>query len=166
MHIVYMSTFIDSLKKSLAPYYTYIIVLIVSIVFIIVSYLVIQKYKQKYIKNEGLMNDVANANTRKINEVATIMMFHVDWCPHCKTAKPDWDQFKSQYDGKVVNGFTIKCIDHNCTNDKDSKVQSLLNKYNIESYPTVKMLKREEVFDFDSKITKSSLSSFVNVMLQ
>ena len=44
-----MSTFIDSLKKSLAPYYTYIIVLLVSIVFIIVSYLVIQKYKQKTI---------------------------------------------------------------------------------------------------------------------
>tara|TARA_B110000967_G_scaffold180371_1_gene196635 strand:+ start:3136 stop:3618 length:483 start_codon:yes stop_codon:yes gene_type:complete len=160
-----MPTFIDSLKKSLTPYYVYIIIFIVSIVFIIVSYLVIQKYKQTYVKNEGLMNDIANANTRKSTETATIMMFHVDWCPHCKTAKPGWDQFKAQLDGKVINGFTLKCIDHNCTDDKDSKIQSLLNKYNIESYPTIKLLKRDEVLDFDSKITKSSLTSFVNTML-
>ena len=165
MHVIYMPSFIERLKKSLAPYYIHIIVFIVTIIFIIVSYLVIQNYKQKYVKNEGLMNDVANANTRKSTETATIMMFHVDWCPHCKTARPGWDQFKAQFDGKVINGFTLTCVDHNCTDDKDSKVQSLLNRYKIESYPTIKMLKREEVLDFDSKITKSSLTSFVNTML-
>ena len=81
-----MSTFIDSLKKSLAPYYTYIIVLLVSIVFIIVSYLVIQKYKQKNLirsrielrelferrkKTEGVFILSINSLEKQLNELKT-----------------------------------------------------------------------------------------------
>jgi len=87
----------------------------------------------------------------------------VDWCPHCKKALPDWNQFSAQYDGKEVNGYRIECVDMDCT-EETSKVASAINEYKIDSYPTIKMKKGDEVIEFDSKITKYSLEQFVENM--
>jgi hypothetical protein len=42
------------------------------------------------------------------------------------------------------------------------KITTLIKKYNIDSYPTVKLTKGDMVIDFDSKITKETLTQFVN----
>ena len=42
------------------------------------------------------------------------------------------------------------------------KLSTLIKKYNIDSYPTVKLTKGDVVVDFDSKITKDTLIQFVN----
>ena len=96
---------------------------------------------------------------------AIVYMFHVDWCPHCKKAMPEWTAFKNQYDGLEINGYVIKCIDIDCTNEK-SDVKSAMNKYKITSFPTVKLIKEEQTIDFDSKITRTSLGTFVDTMLK
>ena len=36
------------------------------------------------------LTDASNAN-----KTATLMLFYVDWCPYCKTAKPEWESLKS-----------------------------------------------------------------------
>ena len=92
------------------------------------------------------------------------MFFHVDWCPHCKTALPEWENFKKQFNNKEVNGYITKCVDVDCT-DENSKVQNMISKYDIESYPTVKMVKDKNTIEFDSKITSNTLEHFVNTML-
>ena len=35
---------------------------------------------------------------------AELLFFYADWCPHCKTAKPIWNDLKSQYENKTING--------------------------------------------------------------
>jgi len=40
-----------------------------------------------------------------------------------------------------------------------------MNKYNVSSFPTVKLISDEETIDFESKITRTTLTSFVNTML-
>jgi len=161
-----MAYLIDKLKRMNSTVYKILLTLTLLIIFIIISYLAIQYLKQKYMKNDGLMNDVANANTRNEAKEAVVRFFHVDWCPHCKTALPEWNTFKSQMNNKKIHNYTIKCIEHNCTDDNDSKIQELLNTYDIQSYPTVKLVKDEQILDFDSKITKNTLTSFLNVMLK
>lgn len=42
------------------------------------------------------------------------------------------------------------------------KLSTLIKKYNIDSYPTVKLTKGDVVVDFDSKITKDTLIQFAN----
>ena len=42
------------------------------------------------------------------------------------------------------------------------KLSTLIKKYKIDSYPTVKLTKGDVVVDFDSKITKDTLIQFVN----
>lgn len=95
---------------------------------------------------------------------ATIMLFYVDWCPHCKTAQPEWDAFKNQYNGVEINGYIINCIDKNCT-EETSDIKYLMNEYKIESFPTIKLVVDDKTIDFDSKITRTTLTSFVNTML-
>ena len=155
-----MSGLIDVALKYIRPYYYYIIAIIVLIIFLVVANYAYTKFYKN--KKANKYSDVANANRR--NKEVQIFFFHVDWCPHCKKALPEWNKFKSQYDGQEKNGYVIRCVDLDCT-DETAPVTQAINKYSIESYPTVKMLKDENTIDFDSKITSTTLEQFVNNML-
>ena len=98
------------------------------------------------------------------NKTATLMLFYVDWCPHCKTAKPEWESLKADYDGKSINGYTVNFMEYNCTNESD-EVSQLMDKYNIEGYPTIKLVKDNQVIEYDAKPTKSTMEQFLNTVL-
>ena len=95
---------------------------------------------------------------------AEFMLFYVDWCPHCKTAKPEWEKIKQEYEGKTVKGYTLMFKEYNCTNE-NAEIEQLIEKYNIEGYPTIKLLKDSQVIDFDAKPSQSSLTQFINEAL-
>jgi len=154
-----MSNIVDVINRLVRPYAYRILAVIILILFIIIAYYAYTNYNTQ---KKNKFADVANANRR--NKEVVIYFFHVDWCPHCKTASPEWNNFASKYDGKEINGYIVKCMDENCTNET-SDITALINKFNIDSYPTVKMVKDGTTIDFDSKITSSSLEKFANTML-
>jgi thiol-disulfide isomerase/thioredoxin len=92
------------------------------------------------------------------------MLFYVDWCPHCKTAKPAWEELKSKYQNKTINGYNVLFKEINCTNET-AEIEKLINKFNIEGYPTIKLLKDGQVIEFDAKPTKDTLNQFLNTAL-
>jgi hypothetical protein len=98
------------------------------------------------------------------NKTATLMFFYVDWCPHCKTAKPEWDTLKSEYETKTINGYNLSFVEHNCTNET-AETTELMNKYNIEGYPTIKLVKDNQIIEYDAKPTKSTMEQFLNTVL-
>ena len=98
------------------------------------------------------------------NKTATLMLFYVDWCPHCKTAKPEWESLKSEYDSKNINGYTVSFVEYNCTNESED-VSQLMDKYNIEGYPTIKLLKDNQIVEYDAKPTKSTMEQFLHTVL-
>ena len=158
-----MSTFVEVVKRFVKPYYYIIIAVIVLIVFIIVANYSYNTFYTKPNKaKESGYSDVANASTDLIEVI--IYFFHVDWCPHCKSALPEWDKFKNEYNNKVKGKYIIKCKTINCT-DETSEITRLINEYNIEGYPTVKMLKEGNKIEFDSKINFGSLEQFVESMV-
>ena len=71
---------------------------------------------------------------------------------------------RDSYNGKQIKGYNIKCIDVNCTSESD-EVNSYINQFEIESYPTVKMVKGGEQIEFDARITSDNLESFIEAML-
>jgi len=155
-----MANIIDVLYRDyLVPYKHLVLILFLMVVFIILGYFGYQWYAKPQMANKD-MKDIANANRR--DPTVEIFFFHVDWCPHCKTALPEWQKFMAQYDGHQFNGYTIKCIDLNCTDDSDPKIASLISQFGIEGYPTVKMMKNGQTISFDSKITKSSLETLLS----
>ena len=123
-----------------------------------------------YAYKQANSNTLFHANRENIpkeqnsNKTATLMLFYVDWCPHCKTAKPEWDSLKSEYDGKSINGYTIHFAEYNCTNES-AEVSQLMDKYTIEGYPTIKLSKDNQIIEYDAKPTKSTMEQFLNTVL-
>lgn len=95
---------------------------------------------------------------------AEIIMFHTDWCPHCKTAKPEWDKVMKKYDGKKINGYNVVFTDVNCT-EETPDAQEMMETYNVEGFPTIKLIKGDQVIDFEAKPTESTLTQFLNTIL-
>jgi len=155
---------ITVLHRWITPYYVPILVVFFVILFSIVAYYGYQIYytKPDKAKKDKDFSDVANMN-RGENDVV-IYFFYVDWCPHCKTTKPDWNRFKTDYDGRTVKDYVVRCMEINCTNETP-EITNMINSYKIEGYPTVKMLKDNQQIEFDSKVSYVNLEAFVNTML-
>lgn len=152
-----MSQFTDLIKKYVRPYYYYLVTLLIVVILLLVAYHILKKYKML----ESF--DVANDSDKQGNS-CIIYFFHADWCPHCKKALPEWESFKQTNNGKMINGYKLNCVDVNCTNEDDANTTQYINKFNVEGYPTIKMLKDNKVIDFESRITTSSLNSFLDTM--
>jgi thiol-disulfide isomerase/thioredoxin len=156
-----MSKFIDLIyNRYIKRYERTILIISVLLIFIIASY---YGYKQFYSKKLEVKkyDDVPNTNTRK--QTADVFFFYVDWCPHCKTAKPIWNQFKEKYNNTVVNDYLITCNELNCTDDGNPDIADSIAKYIIDSYPTIKMIINSKQYEFDTKISFNALKEFVNV---
>ena len=103
-------------------------------------------------------SSTGNGNT------AELMFFYADWCPHCKAAKPIWNDLKAEYENKTINGYKIVFTDVDCSDETD-EVKKLMNQYNIEGYPTIKLIKDGQVIEYDAKPSKETLTKFLNVVL-
>jgi thiol-disulfide isomerase/thioredoxin len=103
-------------------------------------------------------------NNSNASSSAELLFFYTDWCPHCKTAKPVWNEIKSEYENKTINGHTLVFTEVNCT-DENAEVEKMMNQYNIEGYPTIKLLKDGQVIEYDAKPSKETLEQFLNTVL-
>ena len=137
-------------------------IIFIIIVLTMIGYYAYTSYAQEktvFHANREHMPDNENSN-----KTANIMLFSVDWCPHCKTAKPEWDALKSEYEGKQINGYTIIFTEYNCTEESD-EVSQLMDKYKIEGYPTIKLVKDNQVIEYDAKPTKSTMEKYLHSVL-
>ena len=137
------------------------IIFIFALLIILFSYYIYKKYSKKqtfYANRENIPKELNS------NKNATLMLFYVDWCPHCKTAKPEWESLKEEYDGKSINGYIVNFTEYNCT-EESSDISELINKYEIEGYPTIKLIKDNQVIEYDAKLTKSTMEQFLQTVL-
>jgi thiol-disulfide isomerase/thioredoxin len=135
-------------------------IIICSIILAVIGYFIYKSVQDKSSSNNTQNNEGMTDGSSSGKEVE-IMLFHTDWCPHCKTAKPEWDQVKTEFDGKQVNGRKVIFTDVNCTNESPD-VERMMNAYKIEGYPTIKLIKDNQIIDFDAKPTKDTLKQFIN----
>ena len=61
----------------------------------------------------------------------------------------------------MIKGYKINCRSIDCTNDDD-----LASKFKITSYQTIKLvLDGQDPIEFESKITKNTLETFVDTII-
>ncbi len=58
-----------------------------------------------------------------------LVLFYVDWCPHCKEVKPMFEQLKAKYPERVK-----------MMNAEDPANVEMAKKYKVEAYPTIMMI--------------------------
>ena len=61
----------------------------------------------------------------------TLVLFYAEWCGHCKTLKPKWDEA-----AKEVNTEKTRMVKIN-VGDKTDEQDALIAKYNIDGFPTI-----------------------------
>jgi len=108
--------------------------------------------------NEHNTHDLSNGKD------AELLFFFADWCPHCKVAKPIWNDLKAEYENKTINGYRIIFTEINCS-EETAEVDKMMNQYNVEGYPTIKLLKDGQVIEYDAKPSKDTLTQFLNTVL-
>jgi thiol-disulfide isomerase/thioredoxin len=94
------------------------------------------------------------------DKVAQLFLFKVEWCPHCKTAKPIFDEVEKELNGRQVNGYTVTFKTVDCEAEPD-----LADKFKIEGYPTIKLVKDGQVIEYDAKPDKDKIMEFLNTVL-
>jgi thiol-disulfide isomerase/thioredoxin len=154
-----MAGIVDLIYNRYIRKYSWIVLIIILlIIFILLGVYGYKKYHESKKPLKPFKN-VANANTR--GKPAEVLFFYANWCPHCKNAKPEWYKFKEEYDGKLMNGWQIQCVEIDCTDENNETSNKLIAEYKVESYPTIIMVVGDNKINFESKVTSSALSQLV-----
>jgi thiol-disulfide isomerase/thioredoxin len=136
----------------------FLVILLVIVIFLITALFVYRRYissglKRDYVANNEFTNDGTI-------ESADIYLFYTTWCPHCKTAKPIWEDFKKEMEDKTVNGIKLNFFEVDC--DKDPATS---DKFKVKGFPTIKLIKGKQIIEYDAKPNKATLIEFVNKSL-
>jgi thiol-disulfide isomerase/thioredoxin len=105
-----------------------------------------------------------NDDLQTADRQAEILFFHTTWCPHCKSAKPEWDELRSAHDHSTINGYKVTFTEIDCT-EETPEVEEMIQKYKVEGYPTIKLIKDGQVIEYDAKPTKETMLEFLNTVL-
>ena len=85
-----------------------------------------------------------------------IMLFHADWCGHCKKFMPEWMKFEEKH------GNNVKITKHEVSEDGTSE---LAKKYKVQGFPTVIAKKNGKDQQYTGERTVDALTNFVNSLL-
>jgi thiol-disulfide isomerase/thioredoxin len=152
--------FFDRIKLPSSVPFRIVLLLIFIIIVGVIMY-----YGYKFLTKQFKVGYKENSEHIPVEGVSSneceILLFGTTWCPHCKSAKPIWEEVKAEYKGKTVNGYTILFTEVDCTNESPD-VSRMMDQYKIEGFPTIKLIKNGQVIEFDAKVTKSNLEQFIN----
>jgi thioredoxin domain-containing protein 10 len=133
-----------------------LVIILVTILFIIAALYTYRRYVA-----EGFSN--ANNEFKTDNppmETAAIYYFYTTWCPHCKTATPEWDSFVDEMKDKTVKGVKLSFYKVDCDKEK-----ATADKFNVKGFPTIKLMNGNQMIEYDAKPKKETLIEFVNQSL-
>ena len=137
-------------------------ILIVAIFFLIVAIYLYNKYVTPMVDNKFIPNNEFQQKSDDSDDVQNVELyiFTVNWCPHSKKAVPIWEQLKAEYSNKTFNNYNINFIQVD-----GEENPSLADKYKVEGYPTIKMVKGNQIIEYDAKPSLEHLKEFLNSTL-
>ena len=140
----------------------FLIILLIALLFIIAALFMYRRSVAGRVNNKYVTNNEFSKNATNGESVSSVdvYFFFTEWCPHCKTAKPVWADFKKQMGGKSANGVTIQYYEIDC--DKDTATS---DKFNVKGFPTIKLVKGSQIIEYDAKPSVVNLIEFVNASL-
>ena len=100
-------------------------------------------------KNNRNIIDLSNMDNKP-----KIINFNASWCYWSKKFQPVWDNLKNSMKNKDIEVLDIKCeLDKN---------KEICNKYQIEGFPTIKLIFGNNIIDYNGERTLDSLINFIN----
>ena len=101
---------------------------------------------------------------------AYVYFFYVNWCPHSKTALPEWEKIKKKYNNIRVNNMMVRFTEYDCETHQ-GKIKA--DEYNVNGYPTIILEKinlkgkegEKEKIEFDAKPNYETIEEFLNTVI-
>lgn len=136
----------------------FFIILGTSFLFLLLAYYIYRSYivprlNATYVENKEILHTSPEKE-------AELFLFYADWCPACKKAKPEWNKLKDAYENQLVNNTKIHFRDVN-----GEKEPELMDKFGISEYPTIKLMKDNQVIEYDANPKFDTLVEFLHTTL-
>jgi thiol-disulfide isomerase/thioredoxin len=140
---------------------TLLLIIVLAIIISGVFYFVYNNYiKNSIIKNHSLNKEFISRDKNTSNDVL-IMFFYTEWCPYCKQALPEIKKFENHIASQnAKNDYVITLTKIDC--DKNS---TIADKYKVEGYPTIKLIYKNEVYNYDAKPNNANLIKFLETSI-
>jgi thiol-disulfide isomerase/thioredoxin len=163
-----MSISAKSVKTTLETIYSkrhILVMLLVACLFIWIGAYVYKTYVSSYLGSslEGYASSMGENSppSSENQKTATLYMFGTSWCPHCKTAKPIWDDYVSNNEKLKVGNYDILFKSVDCDAEKN-----IADKFNVKGYPTFKLERGpDDIVDFEAKPTHDNFTSLLQTSL-
>tara|TARA_B100000963_G_scaffold361481_2_gene397143 strand:- start:989 stop:1489 length:501 start_codon:yes stop_codon:yes gene_type:complete len=156
---------LSDIKNKLTGNHTIVVVCIVAFILLFVAYYVYITYVAPKLNPSYVANKEFLKKGSEEYGVAKVMLFYATWCPLSKKAMPIWHKIKEKYDGKTINGYLLTFEEFNGSDSDDPKISQELDKYKIEGFPSIKILKDNEMIDFDANPTEGALEEFITTVV-
>ena len=99
-----------------------------------------------------------------IAELRNIIWKNINWYEASWLSWFVTDGFPPSNKNKTINGYQVVFTEVNCS-EETAEVDKMMNQYNVEGYPTIKLLKDGQVIEYDAKPSKETLTQFLNTVL-
>lgn len=90
-------------------------------------------------------------NKKVVIKRIQLINFHSSWCHWSKKIKPLWEKLKEEMKFSNIDLIDIKC-------DSNKK---LCDEYNIDSYPTIKLVNGNKVVEYTGDINEKDINLFI-----
>lgn len=135
----------------------------ITILSLVIIFLIVGVYAYKtYVSSKINPTFVENKEfvTESEGGEVELFFFFTSWCPHCKTARPEWEKIRDEYQDKTINNTKIIFKEVDC--DKD---EATAEEFKVEGYPTIKMVKGNQVIEYNAKPNYDNLLEFLHTTL-
>ena len=127
------------------------------------------KTNTDYVENREIISD-------SDNNFATLYLIYADWCPHSKKIRAidnddpksgGWKKLTNKWnsensDLRLINNYSITLVEINQSDEKElNSFEKTFNK-EITGFPSIYLVKDEQVIEFNANPTEENLIKFLN----
>ena len=122
-----------------------------------------------YIYRENKTNLLENFESHNLNNLVSkpnpsdnevvLVLFYVDWCPHCVSTKPEWSKLVDNMNNKEVNGVNVKI--QGCNAEGSDLEKEFANENDVQGFPTIKLIKNNDVVEYNGARNAEAMETFV-----
>ena len=120
------------------------------------------KINPEFIPNKEFINN------KDVEKNAYLYLFYVKWCPYSKKSLEPWNKVTEKYNGQKINNYNIQMISINGDSEEE-KMKDFENTYmknkKIDGYPSLFLVKDDQVIEYDTDVTVENLSEFIETVL-
>jgi thiol-disulfide isomerase/thioredoxin len=171
-----MSAMMDNVKNTVMQAVTnkkFIMIVVLLALFIGLAFWVYTTYVAPKLNPEYKDNkEYINSDEGGADDVttATVYAFYTDWCPHCKKSiiakDSGWKKTVSKLNEQKINGILVNFVEVNGETDSGTlEYFEQEHKVSIEAFPTIYLVKGNNVIEYTTDITEDNLTEFLNQAL-